>query len=87
MLLSAEPMLQQTRPDTAKDISADNVSLNVVERKTVEVDLAQFEPSATVIDLTRGASQSGRLSGAGDLLSLSGEVQNLIVDRLPPTTK
>jgi len=78
--LSAEPMLQQTRPDTTKDISADNVSLNVVERKTVEVDLAQFEPSATVIDLTRGASQSGRLSGTGDLLSLSGEVQNLIVD-------
>jgi hypothetical protein len=80
VLLSAEPMLQQTRPDTGKEISADNVSLNAVERKTIEVDLAQFEPSATIVDLTKGASQNSRLSGAGDLLSLSGEVRNLIVD-------
>lgn len=80
VLLSAEPMLQQTRPDTAKEVSADNVTLNAVERKTVEVDLAQFEPSATVIDLGKGASQNSRLSGAGDLLALSGQVQNLIVD-------
>lgn len=66
VLLSAEPMLQQTRPDTAKDVSADNVTLNTVERKTVEVDLAQFEPSATVIDLSKGASQNSRLSGTDD---------------------
>lgn len=80
VLLSAEPKLQQTRPDSAKDVSADNVTLNAVERKTVEVDLAQFEPSATVIDLSKGASQNSRLFGAGDLLALSGQVDNLIID-------
>jgi hypothetical protein len=80
VLLSAEPMLQQARPDTAKDLSADNVTLQAVERKVVNIDLKPFEAAGTVVDLTKGASQNTRLSGAGDLLSLSGEVANLIVD-------
>ena len=33
VLLSAEPMLQQTRPDAAKDVSADNVALSSVQRQ------------------------------------------------------
>lgn len=80
VLLSAEPMLQQTRPDTTHDLSADNVQLATVERKTVEVDLSQFEAAATRIDLSQGAAQNARLAGAGDLLSLTGETSNLIVD-------
>ena len=80
VLLSAEPMLQQTRPDAAKDVSADNVALSSVQRQMVEVDLTQFEQAATVVDLTKGASQNSRLSGAGDLLTHAGEVSNLMVD-------
>ena len=80
LLLSAEPMLQQTRPDTTHDLSADNVQLTTVERKTVEIDLSRLEAAATRIDLTQGTSQNIRLAGAGDLMSLSGETANLIVD-------
>jgi hypothetical protein len=81
VLLSAEPMLQQSRPEAEEPLSAGNVTLEVSARQSELLNLVDIAASATRIDLTKGVSQNNQLSsGGGKLLELKNPLANLIID-------
>ena len=83
VLLSAEPMLQQSRPDTDAPIAAGNVTLEVAPRESDLLEIADIAQGSTRIDLTkagRGAGQSSQLAGSGDLLTLNASLASLVLD-------
>ncbi|MFM8555520.1 MAG: beta strand repeat-containing protein, partial [Betaproteobacteria bacterium] len=81
VLLSAEPMVQQSRPETEEPITAANVTIEVGDRTSSLPTLADIAQGAIRIDLTKGASQSNQLqSGDGKILELNSAPANLLID-------
>ena len=82
VLLSAEPMLQQNRPDDTQPLAVDNIQIEVGKVQSA-YDIASFASYSTRIDLSSagaGASQNSALSGSADLLTLNKEMINLVLD-------
>ena len=81
VLLSAEPMVQQSRPELEESIEAANVTLEIGARQSDLPTIDDFSAGATRIDLTRGATQNAQLaSGGGKLLELNNPLASLIID-------
>ncbi len=84
VLLSADPLLQQSRPDESLPLAVDNLVLEVAAPQAGRLDLSGISAYATVIDLSldgAGAQQDAALSALGaDLLSLNRSMSSLVLD-------
>ncbi len=81
MLLSAEPMIQQSRPEAEEPLAAANVVIEVGDRTSDLPTIADISQGAIRVDLTRGATQSNQLqSGGGKVLELNSAPTNLLID-------
>jgi hypothetical protein len=81
VLLSAEPMVQQSRLEEQEPLAATNVTLEVGARQSERPSIDDLSRGALRIDLTKGVSQSSQLaSGGGRLLELNNAPTNLIID-------
>ncbi|MBU6188741.1 MAG: LEPR-XLL domain-containing protein, partial [Betaproteobacteria bacterium] len=81
VLLSAEPMIQQSRPEAEEPLAAANVVIEVGDRTSDLPTIADISQGAIRVDLTRGATQSNQLqSGGGKVLELNSAPTNLLID-------
>ena len=81
VLLSAEPMVQQSRPQAEEPLAAANVTIEVGDRNFALPTIADISQGALRVDLTKGASQSNQLqSGGGRILELNNTPANLLID-------
>jgi len=77
ILLSAEPLLQQNKPDVDTVLSAENLQLDALPDTRTPVSQDDFQLKPTLIDLAKdgaGVSQSDLLSWGtpGSLMNLNG---------------
>lgn len=83
ILLSAEPLLQQNKPEAEEPIAVDNIEIEYLPPADLSYDMEVIAPLSTIIDLSKdgdGASQNNALTGSGDLLSLNQSLVNLVID-------
>jgi hypothetical protein len=83
VLLSAEPMVQQTRLEEESPLAATNVQLEVGAPDAGLLTLADLTRGLTRIDLTQNVTQSTKLSAQGSggrILQLNEVPSNLLID-------